>query len=69
MQDEFLTRCVVDPVGPAPSVCISSEGDERIVDCETVDQFMSVLELGAVITCDEDVVAYAKILSEGKMNF
>ena len=56
MQDEFLTRCVVDPVGRTFHL-ISSEGDERVVDCETVDQFMSVLEL-VRDTCDEDVVAY-----------
>ena len=42
MQDEFLTRCVVDPVGRTFRL-ISSEGDERVVDCETVDQFMSCL--------------------------
>ena len=44
MQDEFLTRCVVDPVS-RKFFLYSSEGEERVVDCETMDQFMSVLEL------------------------
>ena len=66
MQDEFLTRCVVDPVGRTFRL-ISSEGDERVVDCETVDQFMSVLEL-VRDTCDKDVVAYKNPLW-GKNDF
>ena len=44
MQDEYLTRCVVDPMNRKFFI-YSNEGDERVVDCETVDQFMSVLEL------------------------
>ena len=47
MQDEFLTRCVVDPVS-RKFFLYSSEGEERVVECETVDQFMSVLETYAV---------------------
>jgi len=39
MQDEYLTRCVVDPV-KRKFFLYSSDGDERVVDCETVDQFM-----------------------------
>jgi len=44
MQDEYLTRCVVDPVS-RKFFLYSNEGEERVVDCETVDQFMAVLEL------------------------
>ena len=44
MQDEYLTRCVVDPMNRKFFI-YSSEGDERVVDCETIDQFMSVLDL------------------------
>ena len=36
----------------------SEQGDERVVDCETVDQFMSVLEL-VRDKCGDDVLAYA----------
>ena len=56
MQDEYLTRCVVDPVS-RKFFLYSNEGDERVVDCETVDQFMAVLEL-VRDNCEEDVLAY-----------
>jgi hypothetical protein len=57
MQDEFLTRCVVDPVKRTVYL-YSSEGDEKTVTCETVEQFMNVLEVVRA-TCDEDTLAYA----------
>ena len=56
MQDEYLTRCVVDPVS-RKFFLYSNEGDGRVVDCETVDQFMAVLEL-VRDKCEEDVLAY-----------
>jgi len=56
MQDEYLTRCVVDPVS-RKFFLYSNVGDERVVDCETVDQFMAVLEL-VRDKCEEDVLAY-----------
>ena len=40
MQDEYLTRCVVDPVQRSFRL-LSNEGDERVVECNTVDEFMS----------------------------
>jgi len=42
MDDEYLTRCVVDPI-KRKLYLYSSEGDEKTVDCETVDQFMNML--------------------------
>ena len=60
MQDEYLTRCVVDPL-KRKFYLYSSEGDERTVDCETMEQFMNVLELVRDITPD-DVLAYANPL-------
>jgi len=60
MQDEYLTRCVVDPIA-RKFFLYSNEGEERVVDCETVDQFMSVLEL-VRDKCDEDTLAYANPL-------
>ena len=60
MQDEYLTRCVVDPVA-RKFFLYSNEGEERVVDCETVDQFMSVLEL-VRDKCYEDTLAYANPL-------
>jgi len=60
MQDEYLTRCVVDPVKRSIYLC-SNEGDEKTVTCETVEQFMNVLEFVRA-TVDEDTLAYASPL-------
>ena len=57
MQEEFLTRCVVDP-STRTVYLYSSEGVEREVVCETVDQFMSVLQY-VRDTCDEDILSYS----------
>ena len=60
MQDDFLSRCVVDPVA-RKFYLYSEQGDEKIVECETVDQFMGVLELCRAML-DEDTLAYASPL-------
>ena len=60
MQDDYLTRCVVDPV-KRKFYLYSEQGDEKVLDCETVDQFMSVLELCRAVL-DEDTLAYASPL-------
>ena len=65
MQDEYLTRCVVDPVS-RKFFLYSNEGEERVVDCETVDQFMAVLEL-VRDKCDEDTLAYADPLTKNEI--
>jgi len=56
-EEDFLSRCVVDPVA-RKFYLYSDNGQERIVQCETIDQFMSVLEL-VRDTCDDDILAYA----------
>ena len=66
MQDDYLTRCVVDPV-KRKFYLYSEQGDEKVVDCETIDQFMGVLELCRAVL-DEDILAYASPLW-GKINF
>lgn len=60
MTDEFLTRCVVDPL-KRKFYLYSSEGDEKTVDCENMEEFLNVLELVRRIT-PEDVLAYANPL-------
>jgi hypothetical protein len=60
MQDDYLTRCVVDPV-KRKFYLYSEQGDEKIVDCETVDQFMGLLELCRAML-DEETLAYASPL-------
>lgn len=42
--EEYLTRCVVDTLA-RKFYLYSSEGGEKVVECETVDQFMNVLDV------------------------
>ena len=60
MQDEYLSRCVVDPLKRTVYL-YSNEGTERQVSCDTVDEFMNVLEL-VRSTVDEDTLSYANPL-------
>ena len=60
MDDEYLTRCVVDPL-KRKLYLYSSEGDEKTVDCETVDQFMNMLQFVRE-TESEDVLSYVNPL-------
>ncbi len=57
MIDEYLTRCVVDTLRRTITI-YSSEGDEKVVNCDTVDEFMNVLNLVRE-TCPEDVLVYS----------
>jgi hypothetical protein len=60
MQDEYLTRCVVDPIKRTVYL-YSSEGTEKQVTCDTVDEFMNVLEF-VRDSLDEDTLSYASPL-------
>lgn len=60
MQDEYLTRCVVDPIKRTVYL-YSSEGSEKEVSCETVEEFMSVLDF-VRSTLDESTLSYANPL-------
>lgn len=60
MQDEYLTSCVVDPV-KRTIYLYSNEGDEKQVTCDTVEEFMNVLEFVRA-TVDEDTLSYANPL-------
>ena len=42
--ESFLTRCVVDTLS-RKFYLYSSDGNEKTVECETVNQFMNVLEV------------------------
>ena len=58
MNDAYLTRCVVDPL-KRKMYLYSSEGDEKTVDCETVDQFMNML-LFVRDTAGDEVLSYVE---------
>jgi len=60
MQDEYLARCVVDPVKRTVYL-YSNEGSEKEVVCETVDEFMNVLDF-VRSTVSEETLSYASPL-------
>ena len=60
MEDEYLMKCVVDPVKRS-FYLYSSEGDEKQVDCDTVEEFMNVLEMVRA-TCPEERLSYSTLL-------
>jgi hypothetical protein len=55
--EEILSRCVVDTLA-RKFYLYSNEGDERVVECENVDQFMNVLEVVRTQVSD-DCLAYS----------
>ena len=59
-EDEYLTRCVVD-VTTRKFYLHSNFGDERVVDCDSMDEFMTVLELVRRIT-PSDMLSYSNPL-------
>ena len=60
MTDDFLSRCVVDPI-KRKIYLYSDSGGERVVQCETVDEFMNVLKF-VRDTCPEDLLFYSNPL-------
>ena len=61
MDDEYLTKCVVDPTKKA-FYLYSNEGDEKEVLCDNTEQFMNVLKLVRSM-CPEGRLVYAEPLS------
>ena len=57
MDDEYLTKCVVDPAKRTFYI-YSSEGDEKAVKCDTVEEFMGVLAF-VRSTCPEERLSYS----------
>lgn len=60
-QDEYLTRCVVDASKRTVNL-YSNLGTEKVVNCDTVDEFMNVLSFVRDIL-DEDTLAYSSPLT------
>tara|TARA_S200002703_G_scaffold91376_2_gene78842 strand:- start:96 stop:296 length:201 start_codon:yes stop_codon:yes gene_type:complete len=56
-EDEFLSRVVVD-TSCRKFYLYSDNGDEKIIDCDTIDEFMGVLDFCREVL-DDDVLAYA----------
>ena len=55
--DEYLTRVVVDTCARR-FYMYSNEGETKVVDTDTTQQFMDVLEIVRAI-CEEDIIAYS----------
>ena len=62
MEEEYLMKCVVD-TAKRSFYLYSNEGEEKVVECDTVEQFMDVLEV-VRDTCPEGRLIYAEPLSE-----
>ena len=60
MTDEFLVKCVVDPLRKTVYL-YSNEGTEKEVICKTVNEFMNVLKFVRK-TLDDDTVTYVNPL-------
>ena len=56
MDDEYLTKCVVDPV-KRTFYLYSSEGQEKSIKCDSVEEFMGVLKVVRA-TCPEQRLSY-----------
>jgi len=56
-EEDFLSRVVVD-TSCRKFYLYSDNGDEKIIDCDTIDEFMNVLEFCRSVL-DDDVLAYA----------
>ena len=53
---EYLTKCVVDPFRQS-FYLYSNEGDKRVIDCDTPDEFTQVLEFLGAISESQSIAA------------
>lgn len=53
MQDEFLARCVVNPINRSVNI-YSTEGNHKTLQCETIDEFLNVLKVAEYLTSGDD---------------
>jgi hypothetical protein len=60
MNEEYLTKCVVDPLA-RKFYLYSNEGETKEVACETIPQFINVLEV-VRSQVSEDCLAYSNPL-------
>jgi hypothetical protein len=57
-QDEFLSRFVIDPMRKT-FYMYSDQGDEKVIECDTIDEFMNVLEF-VNATVPDEMLAYTE---------
>lgn len=56
-EEDYLSRVVVD-TSCRRFYLYSENGDEKVIDCEKIDEFMTVLEFCRGVL-DEDTLVYA----------
>ena len=56
MEDEYLMKCVVDPV-KRTFYLYSNEGQKKSIRCDSVGEFMGVLKVVRA-TCPEERLSY-----------
>ena len=57
--EEFLTRVVGDTCSRTFRL-YSNEGDEKVIECDTAEEFMNILELVRGVA-DDDIVFYSEM--------
>ena len=60
--DEYLTRVVID-TSARTFYMYSNEGDKRSIRCDSVDEFMTVLDLVRNVV-DDDIIAYSDAVTK-----
>jgi len=60
-EEDYLTRCVVDPMTKT-FYLYSSEGNSQTLKCDTIEQFMDVLDMTKYLLNDSDCLAYTNPL-------
>ena len=60
MEEDWLSKCVIDP-SKRKVYLYSENGEKRTVDCDTVQEFMNVLNFVRA-TASEDMISYSEPL-------
>jgi len=67
MGTETFVQGVVIDVCTRSFLLLSDQGDERFIECDTVEQFMNVLEV-CTSQLEEDQIEYADLAIRGQEN-
>ena len=65
MNTETFVQGIVIDVCTRSFLLLSDQGDEKIVECSTVDEFMNVLEV-VTANLNEDQIEYADLAIYGE---
>ena len=64
MNETYVAGVVID-VCTRSFLLLSDEGDEKMVECETAEQFMNVLEV-CTSNLNDDQIEYADLAVQGE---